>query len=360
MSNDITKLQSDLLITKQQNEILHLKHELEKLQAKKSSRLEDSLFSPALYQHYQSVAQMLSKSNVIPANYRNKPEDVFVAIAMGYQLGFPVEQALQDIAVINSKPCLWGDGLLALALSHPECEDIQEMPITKGDTIIGYSCTVKRKGHQPHTQSFTLQNAENAGLIRKGGVWTQYPSRMLQMRARSLAIRDKFADALRGIKTAEEQMDVVDENVIEGSATVVTGKSNVEKLKDILKAGESNVEIKVNQESSSDDVPLYQNKVGAMEDRQSSEKNPLPTGENGFVEGKNGMESQAESRDSSAEILDSTPISAESIAAIEEMMNIKSFDEARRKKAIAYFKAEKLEDLTAKQAKTFMAQLAKC
>ena len=87
---------------------MDLKFQLEKIQAKKASRLEDSLFSPMLFPHYQKVAETLSKSGVIPNAYRGKPEDVFVAIAMGYQLGFPVEQSLQDIAVINGRPCLWG------------------------------------------------------------------------------------------------------------------------------------------------------------------------------------------------------------------------------------------------------------
>jgi len=35
-------------------------------------------------------------------------------------------------------------------------------------------------------------------LWGKGGPWTNYPRRMLQMRARALCIRDSFADALHG------------------------------------------------------------------------------------------------------------------------------------------------------------------
>ena len=35
-----------------------------------------------------------------------------------------------------------------------------------------------------------------------------YSSRMLQMRARAFALRDAFADALRGIQCREEMQDV--------------------------------------------------------------------------------------------------------------------------------------------------------
>src|ERR1700733_2924686 len=167
MSNELAIAQQELRLAKQEAEIMNLKFQLEKVQAEKASRLEDSLFSPALFPHYQKVAETLSKSNVIPKDYKGKPEDIFVAIAMGYQLGFPVEQALQDIAVINGRPSVWGDGLLALALNHPECQSITEEPIYEGTAIIGYKCTVKRKGHEAHTKSFILQDAKRAGLLGK-------------------------------------------------------------------------------------------------------------------------------------------------------------------------------------------------
>ena len=38
--------------------------------------------------------------------------------------------------------------------------------------------------------------------------WVTYPDRMLQMRARGFALRDVFADALRGVITAEEAQDI--------------------------------------------------------------------------------------------------------------------------------------------------------
>lgn len=221
MNTELASLQNQVTILQQQNEIIELRYKLQKTQASKASRLEDSLFSPALYEHYQKVAITLSKSGVIPNAYRGKPEDIFVAMAMGYQLGFPVEQSLQDIAVVNGRPCLWGDGLLSLALNHSDCESIKENPIfdDKGN-VIGYQCTVIRKGHEPHTKQFTLQDAHLAGLLSRGTVWKSYPERMLQMRARSFALRDKFADALRGLRIAEIEEE--DSKVINAEIVPIT------------------------------------------------------------------------------------------------------------------------------------------
>ena len=91
-------------------------------------------------------------------------------------------------------------------------------------------CTVKRKGEQPYTSTFTLEDAKRAGLLGKQGPWTQYTKRMLQLRARGFALRDKFADVLKGMIAAEEALDTV---------TVLppeTGPSQPESLKDKLRA----------------------------------------------------------------------------------------------------------------------------
>lgn len=317
MNTEITiaMQKNELTIAKQESEILKLKFDLQKLQAQKASRLEDSLFSPALFPHYQKVAETLAKSGVIPNAYRNKPEDVFVAMAMGYQLGFPVEQSLQDIAVINGRPCLWGDGMLSVVLCHPECNDIKEEPIYSGQIVTGYICTVFRKGHEPHSKTFTMADAERAGLLKKGGVWSAYPERMLQMRARSLAIRDKFADALRGLRIAEVEQDndnIIDAEVID----VTTDIKQVEKLKKILGTNAAMVT------ANSDREVEVNTKKLSMENSSSL-------------------------------------ITPEHKAEIEKIMEEKKFDDARRKKALDYFKVDSLDELTNSQGAVFLLQLSK-
>jgi hypothetical protein len=52
-----------------------------------------------------------------------------------------------------------------------------------------------------------MADAKRAGLAGKSGPWSQYPERMLALRARGFALRNAFADALRGLITAEEAQD---------------------------------------------------------------------------------------------------------------------------------------------------------
>jgi hypothetical protein len=77
----------------------------------------------------------------------------------------------------------------------------------EGDSLTAV-CEAKRQGYPaPSVSRFSVTDAKKASLWGKTGPWTQYPSRMLQLRARGFALRNAFADALRGLVTAEEAQD---------------------------------------------------------------------------------------------------------------------------------------------------------
>lgn len=177
------------------------------LVTKKSS----SLLNPDNFDHAYRIANMMSKSEMVPKNYIGKPQDILLAMEYGVSLGLAPLSAVQNIAVINGKPCIYGDGLLAVCSGHPDFEDLIEEPILAADkTVEGYICTVKRKGRTDTVGKFTIQDAKVAGKWGREGPWKTYPNRMLQMRARSFAIRDAFADALGGIRVVEEVKDYKD------------------------------------------------------------------------------------------------------------------------------------------------------
>lgn len=151
------------------------------------------------------MATMLANSQMVPASYKGKPEDTLVAMIMGTELGLNPIQALQNIAVINGRPSVYGDALVALVQNHPSFGGIEE---TFDETSMTAKCTVWRKGGTKHTQTFSQADAATAKLWGKTGPWMQYPKRMLQMRARGFALRDQFGDALAGLITREEAEDL--------------------------------------------------------------------------------------------------------------------------------------------------------
>ena len=152
-------------------------------------------------------AQMVSKSEFAPKDFKGKPESCLLAIQHGSEVGLSPMQSLQSIACINGRPSVWGDAALALVMGSPVCEHVSEGIDGEGEQMAAI-CVAKRRGYEKATVvRFSVADAKKAGLWGKSGPWTQYPKRMLQLRARGFALRDAFPDVLKGLVTAEEAQD---------------------------------------------------------------------------------------------------------------------------------------------------------
>jgi hypothetical protein len=154
-------------------------------------------------------ATMVAKSDFAPKDFKGKPESCLLAIQHGSEIGLSPMQSLQSIAVINGRPSIWGDAALAVVSASAVCEYVtEEMEEGKDGEALVAICTAKRRGYpKPTVVRFSVADAKKAGLWGKSGPWTQYPRRMLQLRARGFALRDAFPDVLKGLVTAEEAQD---------------------------------------------------------------------------------------------------------------------------------------------------------
>ena len=149
------------------------------------------------------MSQDISRSGMTPKAYGYDADKIFVGIIAGAEVGLAPFQALQSIAVIGNNPAIWGDGALALVQGSGLLVDMEETD--DGHTA---TCRLVRKGRDtPNLRTFSMDDAKKAGLAGKQGPWSQYPQRMRQMRARAWAMRDGFADVLKGIGIAEEVRD---------------------------------------------------------------------------------------------------------------------------------------------------------
>jgi len=150
------------------------------------------------------IAHTLANSNLVPDAYRGRANDCFVAINMGAEIGLEPFSAIQSIAVIDGKPCLYGDGMIGVVRASPLCEWIKETLSDDGKTA---TCETKRKG-EPHTvtATYSMSDAMQAGIDSKFN-WKKHPKRMLQMRARSYCLRDAYPDLLKGLGVVEEMVD---------------------------------------------------------------------------------------------------------------------------------------------------------
>jgi hypothetical protein len=155
--------------------------------------------APASFSELVQFAQMAAKSQLVPKEYRNQPEDIMLAVPLGSEVGLRPMQALQNIAVINGRPAVWGDALPDLCKASPVYHDIIETweHEHEPDQLVAV-CVAKRHGSTPVTARFSVMDAKRAGLWTKAGPWQTYPRRMLQMRARSFASATPSPTCSRG------------------------------------------------------------------------------------------------------------------------------------------------------------------
>ena len=152
------------------------------------------------------LAGIIAAADMAPKSYERSAEKIMIGIMHGLEVGFTPLAALQSIAVINGTPSIWGDGALALIEKSDLLQDMEEVLEGEGDAMVAI-CTVKRKRRKTAVvRRFSMADAKTASLLSKDP-WKKYPQRMLQMRARSWAMRDAFADVLRGLRITEEVQD---------------------------------------------------------------------------------------------------------------------------------------------------------
>lgn len=144
------------------------------------------------------LAAQLVRSGLIPKSV-GSPEAALGVLLKGRELGLAPMQSFDSIDVIQGKPTLKPQAMLALIYASPSCELVE----------IGFSdaskamVTMQRRGSPPHTESFTMEDAKALGLASKDN-WKKQPSTMLKWRAIAACARVVFPDVIQGMYTPEE------------------------------------------------------------------------------------------------------------------------------------------------------------
>lgn len=174
------------------------------------------------------LATAYCKSGMLPSNF-NTPAKVLTGMSFAAELGLKPITALRQMAIINGAPAVYGDLPIAIVQASNKLEWIKESFFDEEENEICIenknlsaekcraTCEVKRMG-QPSTtvRTFSVADATKAGLLPERNPnkpWAKYTSRMLQMRARSWALKDTFGDVLAGISIAEYDYNTTIEDV---------------------------------------------------------------------------------------------------------------------------------------------------
>lgn len=162
---------------------------------------EMSVGEPKNMLEVRALANFLSRSKFIPQSFRGDLNTAVMLIVTCKQYGLPIT-ALSEVMEVNGKVGFWGRTKLGIVLKSGVCEYI--IPTEQTDK----KCTVetKRKGWpKPVSITYTLDQAEKAGLLARSDAWKKHPSDMLYWRAVSRIISQVYPDVIQGFATVEEE-----------------------------------------------------------------------------------------------------------------------------------------------------------
>ena len=180
----------------------------------------------------QRQCRAFLESNLLPQSVQSLAQAVTVAWK-GKELGIAPLQALSSITIINGKPCLSSELILALAYKNiPGMQVTYTTPPEKQNTEC--SVEIQRPGGKPQTFLFTIKDAERAGIYKNA--WLKYPAAMLRARVISAAVRAVCPDAVLSCYTPEEmgQDEIIEAEYTEGSVVAPKLNGDPEELKNSL------------------------------------------------------------------------------------------------------------------------------
>ena len=152
------------------------------------------------WQVIQSMAPVATASRMFGVTQ----EQAAITMATGLELGFGMAGSFRYIYPIDNKPSLSSQAMLALCQRSGLLEDLKvEHSHDDAGNVTGCTVTVKRLNSYSITQSFTVEDAKRADLLKKSN-WKSYPDDMLQWRAMAKALRLGFADVVGGLYTPDE------------------------------------------------------------------------------------------------------------------------------------------------------------
>ncbi len=158
---------------------------------------------PRTVEETTTIAASFAKSQLIPAEMRQKQGDVFFTIMYGLELGLPPASSMRAISIVKGKPFVAADACHALCLRHPACEYMRRKT---DECVKGKKCVfvAKRKGEPEEKFEFTIEDAQRQGLIKQGGNWEKIPDRMMEARCKTGIGRLVFPEVMSGVYCPEE------------------------------------------------------------------------------------------------------------------------------------------------------------
>lgn len=168
----------------------------------------DVLHDDTAFARVERMAQLLARSQLLPAAFRGKPEDVFFAFLIAQQMRVDVFTVLQSIHFVNGKPGWSAPFLISRANASGVFEgEIAFETTGEGPTLAVEASATLRKDGKRVSRKVSLAMAKADGWT-KNGKYSSIPEQMLSYRAATFLIRLYCPGILYGLRTSDEVEDI--------------------------------------------------------------------------------------------------------------------------------------------------------
>ena len=144
----------------------------------------------------------LASTSMVPAHFKDKPDDCAAAIMYGSEVGLSATQSLQNLFVVRGKPAMYARTMVAqvIGAGHHMAE-VEASPTSvtwagkRGDSGVEF------------TSTWTIERAQAAGFT-SNKLYESMPIEMLRAKAQAEVARNLAPDVLLGLAHSKEELDL--------------------------------------------------------------------------------------------------------------------------------------------------------
>jgi hypothetical protein len=145
--------------------------------------------------HVWRLASQLSKANgLLPEALAGKPDNVFLVLLKGAELGVSAMTALAEIMIVTGKLTISSHLQNALVIRSGKAKQFRIVETTEERAVIRVQ---RHDWEEPTDIAYTFQEAKDLGLPdRRGSAWNTQRANMLRRRVITRAAREFFGDVV--------------------------------------------------------------------------------------------------------------------------------------------------------------------
>lgn len=170
------------------------------------------------FQELFDIGKMFASSNLVPANYQNRPVDCALAVDMANRNGLNPIMVMQNLYVVKGKPSWSGQSCTAMIKASKEFKNVRHI-YTGEENTDTWGCYLQATSTVDGTTvkgpKVTIAMAKAEGWYSKKdkygnetSKWQSMPELMLAYRASAFFARVNIPNALMGYSVEGEVTDI--------------------------------------------------------------------------------------------------------------------------------------------------------